>query len=126
MKLIRSFLLSAPCIVLCLSTTFTAASVSNISNEKEFILDNHKIHSGFSEAGKGRKNSFLRVTSRKLETTTTRVNIFNKLKDSLVASLAGLLLILVTPFLIWYNEKRHVQEIARIQFCKNKAVVIDW
>ena len=58
------------------------------------------------------------------DSTSTRVNIFQKLKESLVLSLLGLLLICVAPCLIWKNEGRHVRELARIDFCQNQAVVV--
>lgn len=58
--------------------------------------------------------------------TSTSVNIFQKLKESLGAAILGILLIVVSPCLIWKNEGRHVRELTRIDFCKNKAVVVNW
>jgi len=53
-----------------------------------------------------------------------KVNIWQKLKESLGAAIVGFLLIIIAPCLIWKNEGRHVHELARIQFCKNKAVMV--
>ena len=42
-------------------------------------------------------------------------------------SIVGIILIVCMPCLIWKNEGRHVRVIKRIDFCKNKAVVVqDW
>lgn len=53
-----------------------------------------------------------------------KVNIWQKLKESLGAAIIGFLLIIIAPCLIWKNEGRHVHELARIQFCKNKAIMV--
>lgn len=55
----------------------------------------------------------------------TRCNTWCKLKQSLGMTIIGLLLICIAPCLMWKNEGRHVNELRRIDFCKNKAVVID-
>lgn len=60
------------------------------------------------------------------ETVSTRVNIFQKLKESLGLAIVGCLLICCMPLLIWKNEGRHVREVQRIQFCKNEATAVDW
>lgn len=57
--------------------------------------------------------------------TTERCNTWCKLKQSLGLTIIGLILICVSPCLMWKNEGRHVKELRRIDFCKNKAVVID-
>mmetsp|Transcript_25218 Transcript_25218/g.37485 ORF Transcript_25218/g.37485 Transcript_25218/m.37485 type:complete len:548 (+) Transcript_25218:42-1685(+) len=64
---------------------------------------------------------------RRLQTVdeTTRCNTWCKLKQSLGLTIIGLLLICISPCLMWKNEGRHVKELRRIDFCKNKAVVID-
>ena len=56
---------------------------------------------------------------------TTRCNTWCKLKESLGLTIIGLLLVCIAPCLMWKNEGRHVKELRRIDFCKNKAVVID-
>ena len=53
-----------------------------------------------------------------------RVNIFQKLKESLGLAIIGCLLVCLSPCLIWKNEGRHVRELARIDYCKNQAVVV--
>jgi len=58
-------------------------------------------------------------------TTTTKCNTWCKLKESLGLTLVGLILVCLSPCLMWKNEGRHVNELRRIDFCKNKAVVID-
>lgn len=58
-------------------------------------------------------------------TTTTKCNTWCKLKESLGLTLVGLILICLSPCLMWKNESRHVNDLRRIDFCKNKAVVID-
>jgi hypothetical protein len=58
--------------------------------------------------------------------TSTRVNIFQKLGESLGTSIVGCLLIALMPCLIWKNEGRHVDQLSRIEFCKNNAVAVDW
>lgn len=57
-------------------------------------------------------------------TETQRCNTWCKLKQSLGLTILGLLLICVSPCLMWKNEGRHVNELRRIDFCKNKAVVV--
>lgn len=57
--------------------------------------------------------------------TTERCNTWCMLKQSLLQTIIGLLLICFSPCLMWKNEGRHVKELRRIDFCKNKAVVID-
>jgi hypothetical protein len=59
-------------------------------------------------------------------TTSTRVNIFQKLGESLGMTIVGCFLIALMPCLIWKNEGRHVDQLSRIDFCKNNAVAIDW
>lgn len=56
---------------------------------------------------------------------TTRCNTWCKLKESLGLTIVGLLLICISPCLMWKNEGRHVNELRRIDFCNNKAVVIE-
>lgn len=63
---------------------------------------------------------------RNQESTSTRVNIFQKLGESLGTTIVGCFLIALMPCLIWKNEGRHVDELSRIEFCKNNAVAIDW
>jgi len=58
-------------------------------------------------------------------TETTYCNTWCKLKESLGLTIVGLLLICLSPCLMWKNEGRHVNELRRIDFCKNKAVVIN-
>eukprot|EP00986_Skeletonema_menzelii_P013198 scaffold7554_cov143-Skeletonema_menzelii.AAC.6 len=66
------------------------------------------------------------LLKRRLQVTeTTRCNTWCKLKESLGLTIIGLILICVAPCLMWKNEGRHVKELRRIDFCKNKAVVID-
>jgi len=63
---------------------------------------------------------------RYLQTTeTTRCNFWCMLKNSLGLTIVGLLLICLSPCLMWKNEGRHVTELRRIDFCKNKAVVVE-
>jgi hypothetical protein len=70
---------------------------------------------------------FLRAGRRtQTSTTTQRRNIFQKLGESLVTSIIGCLLIIFVPCAIWKNEGRHVDQLSRIDFCKNNAVVVDW
>ncbi|KAG7368027.1 transmembrane protein [Nitzschia inconspicua] len=57
--------------------------------------------------------------------TTTQVNIFQKLGESIGMTIVGCLLIAFMPCLIWRNEGRHVNELARIDFCKNNAVAVN-
>ena len=63
---------------------------------------------------------------RNQESTSTRVNIFQKLGESLGTTIVVCLLIALMPCLIWKNEGRHVDELSRIEFCKNNAVEVDW
>lgn len=56
---------------------------------------------------------------------TTRCNTWCKFKESIGLTIIGLLLICISPCLMWKNEGRHVRELRRIDFCKNKAVVIN-
>ena len=65
-------------------------------------------------------------TRRSLQTQETeRVNILQKLRESIGLTIFGLLLICcLAPFVIWRNEGRHVRELARIDYCKNQAVVV--
>ena len=67
------------------------------------------------------------LLNRRLQekTEVTRCNTWCKLKESLSLTIIGLLLICISPCLMWKNEGRHVKELRRIDFCKNKAVVID-
>eukprot|EP00573_Skeletonema_grethae_P002813 CAMPEP_0201689108 /NCGR_PEP_ID=MMETSP0578-20130828/2749_1 /ASSEMBLY_ACC=CAM_ASM_000663 /TAXON_ID=267565 /ORGANISM="Skeletonema grethea, Strain CCMP 1804" /LENGTH=559 /DNA_ID=CAMNT_0048173635 /DNA_START=24 /DNA_END=1703 /DNA_ORIENTATION=+ len=69
-------------------------------------------------------NLLKRRLQNKVE-TTERCNTWCMLKQSLGLTIIGLLLICVSPCLMWKNEGRHVKELRRIDFCKNKAVVID-
>eukprot|EP00529_Nitzschia_sp_RCC80_P012955 CAMPEP_0113518434 /NCGR_PEP_ID=MMETSP0014_2-20120614/42934_1 /TAXON_ID=2857 /ORGANISM="Nitzschia sp." /LENGTH=589 /DNA_ID=CAMNT_0000415985 /DNA_START=133 /DNA_END=1899 /DNA_ORIENTATION=+ /assembly_acc=CAM_ASM_000159 len=70
---------------------------------------------------------FMRNGHRKTQesSSSTRVNIFQKLGESLGLTIVGCCLIILMPCLIWKNEGRHVRELTRIDFCKNKAVAID-
>ncbi|KAL3907602.1 MAG: hypothetical protein SGILL_008804 [Bacillariaceae sp.] len=63
---------------------------------------------------------------RNQESNSQRVNIFQKLGESLGTTIVGCLLIALMPCLIWKNEGRHVDELSRIDFCKNNAVEVDW
>jgi len=56
---------------------------------------------------------------------TTTCNTWCKLKQSLAQTVIGLLLICLAPCLMWKNEGRHVTQLRRIDFCKNKAQVVD-
>lgn len=70
---------------------------------------------------------FLRQ-QRKLQSSTsesTQVNVWGRLKESLGMTIIGFILIVVMPCLIWKNEGRHVRELKRIDFCRNKAVQVD-
>ncbi|KAL7551880.1 hypothetical protein ACHAWF_015115 [Thalassiosira exigua] len=57
-------------------------------------------------------------------TETTHTSTWDKLKQSLAQTIIGLLLICFSPCFIWKNEGRHVKQLRRIDFCKNKAVVV--
>jgi hypothetical protein len=71
--------------------------------------------------------SFLRFGRRTQSTSqSSRANIFQKLGESLGTTIVGCLLIALMPCLIWKNEGRHVNELSRIDYCKNNAVVVDW
>lgn len=59
------------------------------------------------------------------EQEVTRCNFWCQLKNSLGLTIVGLLLICIAPCLMWKNEGRHVTELRRIDFCKNKAVVVE-
>jgi len=48
-----------------------------------------------------------------------------KIKKSFAYALIGLLLVCISPCLIFYNEGRHVNELTRIDFCKNNAIIVD-
>jgi hypothetical protein len=63
---------------------------------------------------------------RHLQTTSdsTRVNIWDKLRESLALAIIGALLVCLMPCITWKNEGRHVRELTRINYCKNKAVVV--
>lgn len=63
---------------------------------------------------------------RGLQDTNTRVNIFQKLGESLGTSIVGFILICIMPIMIWKNEGRHARELQRIEFAKNEAVAVDW
>lgn len=71
--------------------------------------------------------NFLRAKGRRTQTSSTssRSNIFQKLKESLFQTIIGFLLIVCVPIAIWKNEGRHVDQLSRIEFCKNNAVVVD-
>ncbi len=56
--------------------------------------------------------------------TTTRVNIFQRLTESLGLAVVGSLFIILVPCLIWTNEGGHVRESTSINFCKNKAIAV--
>uniref|UniRef100_A0A7S2XPH2 Transmembrane protein n=1 Tax=Attheya septentrionalis TaxID=420275 RepID=A0A7S2XPH2_9STRA len=62
---------------------------------------------------------------RYLQTSeTTTCNFWCQLKNSLGMTIVGLLLICISPCFMWKNEGRHVRELRRIDFCKNKAVIV--
>jgi hypothetical protein len=63
---------------------------------------------------------------RAQQSTSTRVNIFQKLGESIGLTIVGCCLIAFMPCLIWWNEGRHVDQLSRIDFCKNNAVAVDW
>lgn len=56
---------------------------------------------------------------------TTRCNTWCMLKNSIGLTILGLIFVCLSPCLLWKNEGRHVKELRRIDFCRNKAVVID-
>lgn len=56
---------------------------------------------------------------------TTKCNTWCKLKESLGLTIVGLLLICISPCMMWKNEGRHMNELRRIDFCQNKAVVVN-
>jgi hypothetical protein len=58
-------------------------------------------------------------------TDTERVNVLQKLGESVGRAVVGCLLICFVPFFIWKNEGRHARELSRIAFCKNEAVAVD-
>jgi len=63
---------------------------------------------------------------RRLQTSvTTRCNTWCKLKESIGLTIIGLLLVCISPCLMWKNEGRHVIELRKIDFCKNEAVVVN-
>lgn len=62
---------------------------------------------------------------RQLQQTVERVNIWDKLKQSVGLTIIGFLLLCLMPCLIWKNEGRHVRELRRIDFCKNEAIAVD-
>lgn len=57
--------------------------------------------------------------------STQRVNILQKLGESIGQTIIGCLLLCVVPFFIWKNEGRHAKELSKIDFCKNEAVSVD-
>lgn len=66
------------------------------------------------------------LLKRRLQVTeSSYCNTWCMLKNSLGLTIIGLILICISPCMMWRNEGRHVKELRRIDFCKNKAVVID-
>lgn len=84
--------------------------------DAEFV-DFDEVDEEYVEHGGGR-----RLQSA---TTTTKCNTWCKLKESMGLTIIGLLLICVSPCLLWKNEGRHVNQLRRIDFCENKAVVVN-
>jgi len=108
----KSLLLVFLSLCLCFSLCSSADT-----NERE---QNAALNTEFSDL-ESDEFSFAYLRHRKLE----EVNIFQKLKESLGAAIVGFILIIFMPCLIWKNEGRHVRELSRIDFCKNKAVVVN-
>lgn len=79
-------------------------------------LQNGKPSNGGSSGGSSGGGS---------STTETYCNTWCKLKESLGLTIVGLLLVCLSPCLMWKNEGRHVTELRRIDFCKNEAVVVN-
>mmetsp|Transcript_32075 Transcript_32075/g.67428 ORF Transcript_32075/g.67428 Transcript_32075/m.67428 type:complete len:554 (-) Transcript_32075:236-1897(-) len=93
--------------------TDTKYEPSNLADVDAEFVDFDELH----QVGSGRR---LQSTE-----TTTKCNTWCKLKESLGLTIIGLLLICISPCLMWKNEGRHVNELRRIDFCKNKAVVVN-
>ena len=137
------FLASLP--ILCNGVTVSAASLKE--TDLEAVVDRSDdsfsfipevgsiIDTEFSEFSdtyfedeEDDKFYFLRAGARRTQSTSTseRKNISQKLGESVIQSIIGCLLIVCVPFVIWKNEGRHVDQLCRIDFCKNNAVVVDW
>ena len=134
-----SFLLVVFTAILC--NEVFAVSLKKETDVKEVIDEvlNHSpiipkvvsIHSEFDstefeDEDDGEEDEFYFLRAGRRTQTTQRKNIFQKLGESLVTSIIGCLLIIFVPCAIWKNEGRHVDQLSRIDFCKNNAVVVDW
>jgi hypothetical protein len=105
--------------------------IDEVLNNSPIIPKVVSIHSEFDstefeDEDDGEEDEFYFLRAGRRTQTTQRKNIFQKLGESLVTSIIGCLLIIFVPCAIWKNEGRHVDELSRIDFCKNNAVVVDW
>lgn len=74
------------------------------------------------------KEEYLRKLQSKSGSSTTEsthVNIFQKLKESIGLTIIGFILICCAPVFIWKNEGRYVNELKKIDFAQNEAIVVD-
>lgn len=136
-RYIISFLLFAFMAIICnevfavsLKETDVEEFVDQGSNHPPILpevvsLDSEFDSTEFEDDDEEDEFYFLRAGRRTQTSTTQRKNIFQKLGESLVTSIIGCLLIIFVPFVIWKNEGRHVDQLSRIDFCKNNAVVVD-
>mmetsp|Transcript_36002 Transcript_36002/g.53640 ORF Transcript_36002/g.53640 Transcript_36002/m.53640 type:complete len:569 (-) Transcript_36002:215-1921(-) len=118
-------LLVLPTLLLVLLSNVLVASPETINGDvgviDEFVDLAHDEYVYVDTDPYGKESPNLRRKTQESE----RVNIFQKLGESLGMSIVGALLICFMPCLIWKNEGRHVRELSRIDFCKNEAVVVD-
>lgn len=120
----RIFLLTIT-LLITLLLTFTSLAIAAV----EKYPSSREIHNRFfnfpNSSGYGPYDGFGDGYERFLQSeTVTRCNLWCKLKESLGLTLVGLLLICITPCLMWKNEGRNVRELRRVDYCKNKAVVV--
>jgi hypothetical protein len=100
-----------------------------LTEKSSFLPDLDSVDAEFSDIdGEEELFSSLRFGFRRRAQTSesSRANIFQKLGESLGTTIVGCCLIALMPCLIWKNEGRHVNELSRIQYCKNNAVAVDW
>lgn len=100
----------------------TPSSITESSSSFEFIKPEHKEE--WDEIFKDR-NLQGSSSGGSSSSTSTHVNIFQKLKESLGLAIIGFILICCAPVFIWKNEGRYVNELKKIDFCKNEAIVVD-
>eukprot|EP00569_Conticribra_weissflogii_P005625 CAMPEP_0171328538 /NCGR_PEP_ID=MMETSP0878-20121228/713_1 /TAXON_ID=67004 /ORGANISM="Thalassiosira weissflogii, Strain CCMP1336" /LENGTH=565 /DNA_ID=CAMNT_0011828395 /DNA_START=49 /DNA_END=1749 /DNA_ORIENTATION=+ len=121
-------------VLILLATLASSAYAENKAFDAAALADD--IHAEFADFPSVHYDSESDAVGRRLQsnnnnnnggsssTETTTCNLWCQIKNSLGLTIVGLVLLCISPILVWKNEGRHVTALRKIDYFKNKATVI--